>query len=214
MAVTSPYLPEAPEAETIRSLIRVARSIALLFAILFAILGLAYAALVLYDAARCATMAFDPYCGSAVAGALGVAILLFVFAAFAYVLYVKLPAVQELVRGRQYERAKSETLLWAVIGLLLAGVVPGIFLLLAYLKFDPLLRAPPAAGAGGAEGAGGYPVAGSVTTSGAPPPSSLPRPTPPPPPSMTPPTCPKCGMPGTYIAQYSRFYCYTDQLYL
>jgi len=40
-----------------------------------------------------------------------------------------------------------------------------------------------------------------------------------PPPPMPPagvaaPTCPKCGKPGTWVAQYNRFYCYTDQQYL
>jgi len=28
------------------------------------------------------------------------------------------------------------------------------------------------------------------------------------------PTCPKCGKPTTYIAQYGRYYCYTDNQYV
>jgi len=28
------------------------------------------------------------------------------------------------------------------------------------------------------------------------------------------PTCPKCGQPGTWVAQYGRYYCHTDQQYL
>lgn len=35
---------------------------------------------------------------------------------------------------------------------------------------------------------------------------------PPPPPAAA--TCPKCGKPATYIAQYGRYYCYTDNLYI
>ncbi|MCI4369506.1 MAG: hypothetical protein L3K09_08100 [Thermoplasmata archaeon] len=31
---------------------------------------------------------------------------------------------------------------------------------------------------------------------------------------VNPPFCPKCGRPATYIAQYSRYYCYSDQLYV
>lgn len=42
----------------------------------------------------------------------------------------------------------------------------------------------------------------------------------PPPPEPAPvaapatPTCPKCGKPTTYIAQYGRYYCYTDAAYV
>jgi hypothetical protein len=28
------------------------------------------------------------------------------------------------------------------------------------------------------------------------------------------PTCPRCGRPATWVAQYNRWYCYTDQQYL
>jgi hypothetical protein len=36
----------------------------------------------------------------------------------------------------------------------------------------------------------------------------------PPPPAPAGPNCPKCGNPTTYIAQYGRYYCLTDQLYV
>jgi membrane protein YdbS with pleckstrin-like domain len=43
----------------------------------------------------------------------------------------------------------------------------------------------------------------------------------PPPPPMAPPAgappapmCPRCGKPGTWVPQYNRYYCYTDQQYL
>jgi len=35
-----------------------------------------------------------------------------------------------------------------------------------------------------------------------------------PPPVPAAPLCPKCGKPTTYIAQYSRYYCYTDATYV
>jgi hypothetical protein len=43
-----------------------------------------------------------------------------------------------------------------------------------------------------------------------------PAPAPAPAPMAAPaiPVCPKCGRPATYIAQYQRYYCYTDQLYV
>jgi hypothetical protein len=39
---------------------------------------------------------------------------------------------------------------------------------------------------------------------------------PPPPPAAAPaaPNCPKCGKPTAYIAQYGRYYCYADNLYV
>jgi len=37
---------------------------------------------------------------------------------------------------------------------------------------------------------------------------------PPPPPTPATPVCPHCGQPSTYIAQYGRYYCYTDKQYL
>jgi len=37
---------------------------------------------------------------------------------------------------------------------------------------------------------------------------------PPPPPAPATPVCPHCGQPSTYIAQYNRYYCYTDKQYL
>jgi len=50
-------------------------------------------------------------------------------------------------------------------------------------------------------------------------PAAAPVMAPPPPPVAAPvvpatPVCPKCGKPTTYIAQYSRYYCYTDAQYV
>jgi hypothetical protein len=52
----------------------------------------------------------------------------------------------------------------------------------------------------------------------APAPAPAPVMAPPAPPAAAPapatPVCPKCGKPTTYIAQYSRYYCYTDSVYV
>jgi hypothetical protein len=52
-----------------------------------------------------------------------------------------------------------------------------------------------------------------VTTPAAAAPAAAPMPAPAP---VAPaaPVCPRCGRPATWIAQYSRWYCYTDQQYL
>lgn len=36
----------------------------------------------------------------------------------------------------------------------------------------------------------------------------------PPPPPPAGPSCPKCGNPTTYVAQYGRYYCFTDKQYV
>jgi flagellar basal body-associated protein FliL len=51
----------------------------------------------------------------------------------------------------------------------------------------------------------------------APAPAAMPAAPPPPPPAPRAPAtpiCPRCGQPSTYIAQYNRYYCYTDKQYL
>jgi len=50
----------------------------------------------------------------------------------------------------------------------------------------------------------------------APAPAPTGMPVPPPPPGAAPaaPACPKCGNLTTYIAQYGRYYCFTDKLYV
>jgi hypothetical protein len=45
----------------------------------------------------------------------------------------------------------------------------------------------------------------------APAPAGMAAPPPPPPAGLN---CPKCGNPTTYIAQYGRYYCFTDNQYL
>jgi hypothetical protein len=58
----------------------------------------------------------------------------------------------------------------------------------------------------------------SPTGMGAPAPEPAPMMAPPAPPAAAPgpatPVCPKCGKPTTYIAQYGRYYCYTDATYV
>jgi len=58
----------------------------------------------------------------------------------------------------------------------------------------------------------------SSTGMGAPAPAPAPMMAPPAPPAAASvpatPVCPKCGKPTTYIAQYGRYYCYTDAVYV
>ncbi len=130
-----------------------------------------------------------------------------------------------------YERSKAGNYLGAqdagilsiIFGLIGGGVIAGVLYIVAYLKLGDAIHEQRAM-AGGAGMVGPYPAAPPYS---APPPgaapsappiaaTSPPLPTAPgaapiPPPA---PICPRCGKPGTWIEQYHRYYCYTDQQYL
>ena len=75
------------------------------------------------------------------------------------------------------------------------------------------MAAPAAVGAYGA-------APGAPTPPGQQPPAvapaapAAPVPLPPPPAAPATPVCPRCGQPSTFVAQYNRYYCYTDKQYL
>ena len=54
--------------------------------------------------------------------------------------YMSCRKINEMVDRGQYVQAKSKTLVWMIIGILFVMFIPGILLLIAYLKFDPLIR--------------------------------------------------------------------------
>ncbi len=51
--------------------------------------------------------------------------------------------INKLMDQGRYEEAKSKTMLWMIIGIVLGGFIPGLLLLIAYLKFDQLTRPAP-----------------------------------------------------------------------
>ena len=83
------------------------------------------------------------------------------------------------------------------------SIVGYVLLLVGYLKAGSMIRSgwtPPSAGGV---------MMGAPNANWQAPPMA-----PPPAPAGAAPTCPKCGQPGTWVAQYSRWYCHTDQTYL
>ncbi len=193
---TGPSSPEPAEVDSVRSMLHIARILAVLFGILILLAGIAYAALVAATAATCSAAL-----GAAPCAPVGILlvfpILLIVWGAVNFLIYIEARAIEDLVNQREYEQAKSKTLVWMIVGFIFAGIVLGIVLLIAYIKFDPLVNrqrsayaSPPAA-------------------------YGIPPPAPPPPPGIaSPPNCPVCGAPSAYIAQYGRYYCARDQRYL
>jgi len=108
--------------------------------------------------------------------------------------------------------SSSSSFPWAIVAI---AVVVVLVIVVAVVMLARRRRHPPAAASAGAAGA---PVAWSP---GTPPSQTAPAPTGPAAPGQNPtssappiPSCPSCGQPGTYIAQYGRYYCYTDKQYL
>ncbi len=58
-----------------------------------------------------------------------------------FLFFMNCKKINELVDQRQYEQAKSKTLIWMIIGIIFVYFIPGILLLIAYLKFDNLINA-------------------------------------------------------------------------
>lgn len=102
------------------------------------------------------------------------------------------------------------------------AIVAGVFLLITWLMFIRKSNAEQKAAvmAGATYGSTGAPAYGAPMQPqaapmgyGAPAAAAPMAPAPMAAPA-SPPICPKCGKPTTYIAQYQRYYCYTDQLYV
>ncbi len=109
-----------PEAQSIKSLINIAGILALVFGILFIIYGVI-------------TLVFI------------VGIVPLIFGIVDILIYMQLKDIQRLIDQRKYREAKSKTLTWMIIGFILGGVLIGILLLIAYLKYDELIRKASAA---------------------------------------------------------------------
>jgi hypothetical protein len=196
---------EPPEAQTIRSLMHIARILALIFGIIFVIAGLlTFVAAVLFI-------------GFAI-----LAIFLVLWGVIDFMIYLRLREIEGMVNQRQYEAAKSRTLIWMILGFIIGGIIVGILLLVAYLKFDPLISAsrqmsggmPPAYGAPAYTAPA---MAPAMTTAPSPTTAAAPAPAPPPPPAAggaQVPFCGNCGKPTTYVPQYGRYYCYDCKQYV
>jgi hypothetical protein len=206
---------EPPEVQSIKSMLHIAKLLAIILGILVLLGGIAYGATVAFLSTDCS--GYPSYCGSAVAGALVGAVYLVIIGVVALIVYLQMNSIEAKVNEHQYEAAKSQTLIWVVLGLIF-GVILGVILLIAWLKFDPLISwqrsqggAPPPGYAQFAPPLYAPPVAATAPVYAAPPPAAAP----PPPPPVAPaaPYCVKCGKPTTYIAQYGRYYCYADNLY-
>jgi len=181
---------EPPEAQSIKSMLHVVRILAIIFGVLLFLAGLAYAALAYAAYTSCTSIA-----GNICAGSLGVVlifpIIIVIFGLVDVVIYLQMKSIEALVNQRQYEQAKSKTLLWMILGFILGGLIVGILLLIAYLKFDPLITWQRNQMAGAPAGGYAAPMAPPPAAAGAPPAAGAPQK-----------FCSSCGAPNAPGAQF------------
>ncbi len=104
-----------PEAESIKSLLNVASIIALIFGILLIIIGLITVTVI-------------------------IGIIPLINGIVDILIYIKLKEIIDLIDQGRYREAKSKTLVWMIVGFILGGLIIGIIILVAYLKYDELIR--------------------------------------------------------------------------
>lgn len=104
-----------PEAESIISLTRIAGILALVIGIIMLIVG---------------AITFFFFIGVFLI-ALGVVDIL---------IYTSCNEIVRLVESGDYRRAKEKTLIWMILGFIFSWIIVGILLLIAYVKYDELIR--------------------------------------------------------------------------
>lgn len=108
-----------PEAETIRSLLNISSILALIFGILMIIGGITTSITII---------------------GLFLGIALIVFGVVDLIIYMNIKPIVDLIYQRRYREAKDKTFTWMIIGFIFGGILIGVLLLIAYLKYDELIR--------------------------------------------------------------------------
>ena len=124
---TPPPPPPAPAGEppgvgTIRTMLNVTKLLSLIFGILWILAGIGTIV---------ATFGYG----------IVTAIPLIIFGIIDLIIWKQVSNIQELVDQGKYREAKDKTLIWMILGFILGGVIIGILLLIAYLKYDEVIRA-------------------------------------------------------------------------
>jgi hypothetical protein len=190
---------EPPEVQSIKSMLHIVRILAIIFGILLFLAGIAYAALAYAAYTSCTSVV-----GNLCAGSLGVVlvfpILIVIWGVVDFVIYIQMKEIEGLVNRNQFEQAKSKTLIWMILGFIIGGIIVGILLLIAYLKFDPVItwQRNQMAGAPGY----GTPAYGAPPMMGAPPAAPAPGAAMPPPAAGGAKYCNSCGTPNAVGAQF------------
>lgn len=72
-----------------------------------------------------------------------------VLAVLNYLIYANCKEIVRLVNASRYREAKEKTLIWMIAGFLFGWVIVGVLLLIAFLKYDEVLRHAGFSGASG-----------------------------------------------------------------
>jgi len=123
-----PSGPATPD-ESVRVLLSLARSLALVFAILAGLLFLLLLALTVLDAVL-----------GRGAGDLIAAVYCLASAAVLFVVWREMPRLEQMAAARQYRELRDHLIVWSILGILFFVVV-GALLLAAWLKAE-LLSSP------------------------------------------------------------------------
>ncbi|ADD08032.1 hypothetical protein [Candidatus Aciduliprofundum boonei] len=107
--------PLPPEAESIKSLVKITGIISLVFGILNLIWGIAGIIVIV--------------------GIVGI-----IFGIIDLLIWSNCKKINGLIDQRNYKEAKDKTLIWMIIGFIFGGLIPGILLLIAYIKYDEVIR--------------------------------------------------------------------------
>ncbi len=137
--------PPAPD-ESIRVLLSLSRSLALLLALLAGVLFLVFLAFAVFNLLL-----------GAGAGGIVVAIYCLASAVVNYVVWRELPGLQALAASRQYGLLRDHLIVWVVLGILFFVLV-GVLLAVAWVKAELLLSPPPAPAAPSTAAPGGPPT--------------------------------------------------------
>ncbi len=140
-----------------------------------------------------------------------VAFIAFGALGFVWLILVWMLSYKPVTEGR-YEQARTATLIFAILSLITVHIISGVLYLIAYIKLGDAVREqqmPPPGYAGAPQ---------MATPMAVPPPGYIPAQVAPmaaaAPAAPAAPVCPRCGRPATFVPQYNRYYCYTDQQYI
>ncbi|MGC8562228.1 MAG: hypothetical protein ACP5UZ_02125 [Thermoplasmata archaeon] len=64
-----------------------------------------------------------------------------IFGVIDIVVFYECREIIRLTERRQLSAAKEKTLIWMIVGMIFGFIIVGIFMLVAYIKFDDLIRA-------------------------------------------------------------------------
>ncbi len=64
-----------------------------------------------------------------------------IFGIINLVIYTQINQINALIDQQKYVDAKNKTIVWAIIGIIFAGIIVGILLIISYIKYDDIIRA-------------------------------------------------------------------------